>query len=58
MLSNGEYLESMSAKSDATAVASAIPLMISGAEVILISAYNFACIRFGVNRSEMISDWE
>ena len=56
MLRSGENLGSISAKSDATAVASAIPVRISGAEVILISAYIFACIKFGVRRSEMMSE--
>ncbi len=58
MLKSGEYLESMSARSDATAVASAMPVRISGAEVMAISAYIFACMRLGVRRSEMISDCE
>ena len=58
LLNSGEYFASISAKSDATAVASAIPLLISGADVMAISAYIFACIKFGVSRSEIISDCE
>ena len=56
VLSNGEKLASISANSATTAVASAMPLRISGADVMPISAYVFACIRYGVNRSEIKSE--